>query len=103
MVKNYKTIKDQSNSNSFNELNTLDLNPPSNCHKYFSYEKKYFGISEIIFVKKEGKLNSFLRKSKIISQSSKITCYILGKNVCNDKLVNVDTKSRMYRSVKKFY
>lgn len=82
------TIKEQSNSISFNELNTLDLHLPPNWHKYFSYEKKYLEISEIIFVQKEGKLNSFLRKSLIISQSSKITCNILVENICNDKLLN---------------
>ncbi|KAF0707791.1 Uncharacterized protein FWK35_00027841, partial [Aphis craccivora] len=47
------TIKEQSNSISFNELNTLDLHLSPNWHKYFSYEKKFFGISEIIFVEKE--------------------------------------------------
>jgi len=85
------TIEEQSNTISFNELNTLDLHLPPNWHKYLSYGKKYFGISEIIFVEKGGMLNSFLRKSIIISQSLKITCNILGKNVCNDKLVNANT------------
>jgi len=94
------TIKEQSNSISFNELNTLDLHLPPNWHKYFSYEKKYFGISEIIFVEKEGKLNSFLRKSIIINQNSKITCNILGKNICNDKLVNADTNLKSIDQLK---
>lgn len=83
-------INEQSNTISFNELNTLNLHLPPNWHKYVSYEKKYFGISEIIFVEKKGKLNSFLRKSIIISQNLQITCNILGKNICNKKLVNAD-------------
>jgi len=72
----------------FDELNTWDLNLPSHWQKYLSIDKKFFGVSEIVFAQKQNNLNSFMRKTIIVNQNLELTCNILGKNISRDKFTN---------------
>ncbi|KAL5239310.1 hypothetical protein ACI65C_006720 [Semiaphis heraclei] len=72
----------------FEELNTWDLNLPSHWQKYSSIDKKFFGVSEIVFAQKQNNLNSFMQKTIIVNQNLKLTCNILGKNISKDKFTN---------------
>jgi len=56
-----------------------------NWHSYLSLDKKFFGISEIVFIQKGDIFNSFMRKSIIIDRDLNIFCNILGKHLSSDK------------------
>jgi len=85
-----KTSKLQFDTDSilFEELYTWDLNLPSHWQKYSKIDKKFFGVSEIVFTQKQNNLNSFMRKTIIVNQNLELTCNILGKNISRDKFTN---------------
>lgn len=61
---------------------------PCNWHTFYSSKKKYFSISEIVFIDKQENVKSFIRKNIILSQSLSITCNVLGISINTNRFVN---------------
>lgn len=81
----------------FCDLDTWNLNLPSNWQKCSSMDKKLFGISEIVFVYKQNNVISFMRKTIIVNQDLYLTCNILGKNISGEKFKNSFHKLESYQ------
>lgn len=61
----------------------MELKLAINLAKVF-IDKKFFGVSEIVFVHKQNNVNSFLRKTIIVNQNLDLTCNILGKTISRE-------------------